>query len=72
MSDQLERFEDAQEQAERAHAQMICDATCGDCEECVLSPDPNTRWGWCLQYDDYVELNDIVADIDCDHYHGRN
>lgn len=53
---------------ERAYKELIRDKTCRDCGKCEISPDDDSKWGWCRDIGEYVTLDDLVGEIDCEGY----
>lgn len=54
---------------EKAYKALTDGKTCRDCRgKCEINPDDDSAWGWCREQGDYVYLDDLVSDIDCEEY----
>lgn len=59
------------EMQEQAYQDMIHGMTCRDCSGHIeINPDDDSAWGWCKEQGDYVRLDDLVSEIDCESYDG--
>lgn len=53
---------------ERAYKALIHGKACKDCAMCETNPDDDSAWGWCRECGEFVALDDLVSDIDCEDY----
>lgn len=53
---------------EKAYKALIHGKTCRDCGQCEVNPDDDSIWGWCRDIGEYVTLDDIVSEIDCEDF----